>query len=73
MFEGDIDMSKQEAIDIIMHHAVTPRQRRATAKNRARLWPKNVPYAIDGSLGKLVIKYKFSLQWSLFKPEFKYT
>lgn len=58
LFEGDIGMNKSEAINIIQH-SQTGRGRRAVIRSRNNLWPKNVPYAIDGSLSKYYIQKVF--------------
>ncbi|XP_028399993.1 zinc metalloproteinase nas-13-like [Dendronephthya gigantea] len=69
LFEGDIKMSKQEAINIITHHAVTSRQRRAITKNRGILWPKNIPYAIDTSLNDVQSNIRKAIaEWETTLP-----
>jgi hypothetical protein len=49
LFEGDIEMNKSEAINIVQGNGAS-RQRRAVIGTRNKLWPRRVPYAIDGSL-----------------------
>jgi hypothetical protein len=52
LFEGDIEMNKTNAIEIIQNKGPS-RGKRAVIRTRGQnLWPRNVPYAIDGSLRK---------------------
>ncbi len=51
MFEGDIKMSSRDAGNIIFQDNGQSRQTRAVTSDKDKLWPANVPYAIDSSLG----------------------
>ncbi|XP_028399992.1 zinc metalloproteinase nas-4-like [Dendronephthya gigantea] len=69
LFEGDIDVSKREAINIITSHVGTSRQRRASAKNSDRLWPKNIPYTIHASLNSIKSEIRNAItEWETTLP-----
>ena len=51
LFQGDIEMSKTDAVKIVQESRAG-RSKRAVTRSRHNLWPKNVPYAIDSSLSK---------------------
>lgn len=66
LYEGDIQMDKSEAINIIQGRKVsqgTSRGKRAVMKkNTGRLWPKNIPYAISRSLNRVKTRIKNGIQ-----------
>ena len=52
LFEGDIKMSKNDAINILQQKEKS-RHTRAVTSNKQKLWPANVPYVVSSSLCKL--------------------
>jgi hypothetical protein len=52
LFQGDIEMNKSDAINIIQGRRRSRQTRAVIKTSRRNLWPKNVPYAIDSSLRK---------------------